>query len=151
MHLSWSDSAAGTRRGPVTTRPELGRSALRALALIRLVNGFLGLFLPGFLLRRVAPETSGTAAFYPFRMFGIRTVVLGADLLLLKGSALDRARVEAVLIHTTDTACAAVGGIRGDLPRKGAQMTVAISAVNAVLAVIAWRFSPRVDDASSIR
>ena len=43
-------------------------------------------------------------------MFGIRTVVLGLDLLTLTGPAQDRARTQAVLIHATDTAMAAFGG-----------------------------------------
>ena len=48
-------------------------------------------------------------------MFGIRTIVLGLDLLTLTGAAQDRARAQAVAVHATDTACAALGGLRGDL------------------------------------
>jgi len=76
-------------------------------------------------------------------MFGIRTVVLGLDLLTLTGAAQERARAQALVTHATDTACAALGGLRGDLPPKVARTTVAISAVNTVLAVVAHRASSK--------
>ncbi len=116
---------------------EVGSRAARTLAVIRLVNGALGLLVPGLLVRRTSANPHDTAPYYAFRMFGIRTVVLGADLLLLRGEAQRRARSEAVLIHASDTVCAAVGAIRGDLPARAGRLTVAISAVNTVLALLA--------------
>jgi uncharacterized protein YjeT (DUF2065 family) len=121
----------------MNVRPEVGTAALRALAVVRLVNGALGLLAPGVLVKRTAADPASTAPYYSFRMFGIRTLVLGADLLLLRGEAGRRARTEAVLIHAADTAAAVVGGLRGDLPPKAARVTVAVSAVNTVLAVVA--------------
>ena len=118
-----------------------GTSALRALAAIRIANGALGLLAPGFLVARTSADPHSTAPYYAFRMFGIRTIVLGIDLLRV-GESQGRARNEAVLIHATDTVCAAVGAIRGDVPRSAARTTVAISAVNTVLALVARRYAP---------
>jgi hypothetical protein len=115
----------------------VGTTALRALAVIRLVTGFLALVFPVLLVSRTSEDPSDTAPYYAFRMFGIRTVVLGADLLLLQGAALERATKEAVIIHSSDTVCAAIGGIRGDLSTRAARITVAISSVNTALAVLA--------------
>src|SRR5262249_56800177 len=61
-----------------------------ALASIRLVNGVLALLAPEVMLRRFeagqeadpgAGKDPGRVAVYPLRMFGIRTVVLGGQLL----------------------------------------------------------------------
>jgi hypothetical protein len=120
----------------------LGTTALRSLAAVRLVNGVLGLLAPGVLVARTSADPHSSAPYYAFRMFGIRTIVLGADLLLVSGDAQRRARDEAVLIHATDTVCAVVGGIRGDLPRPAARTTVAISALNTALALVARRYAP---------
>ncbi len=120
-----------------------GLGALRALAVIRLVNGGLGLLAPGVLVRRLgAPEGSETVAYYPFRMFGIRTLLIGGDLLLLAGPDLERAVKMAVVIHGSDTLSALTGGIRREVPRKTAVMTTAISAVNTALALVAVRQRP---------
>lgn len=120
----------------------LGTTAARALAAVRLVNGGLGLLAPGVLVARTSADPHSSAPYYAFRMFGIRTIVLGADLLLVSGKAQRRARTEAVLIHATDTVCAAVGGLRGDLPRPAARRAVAVSGVNTVLALLARRCTP---------
>ena len=118
-------------------------NALRALAIIRLVNGGLGLLAPNILVRRLgAPTGSATVAYYPFRMFGIRTVLLGCDLLILRGPDLERAVKMAVVIHASDTVSAATGGIRHEVPRKTAVMTTAVSAVNTGLALVALHGRP---------
>jgi uncharacterized protein YjeT (DUF2065 family) len=115
--------------------------ALRTLAVVRIVNGLLGLFYPSFLIRRLGgdPDVQSLAP-YPFRMFGIRTVLIGADLLLLRGEPLSRATRTAVAIHASDTACAAIAGIRREVPRRAAITTTTISAVNTALALVAWRY-----------
>jgi hypothetical protein len=77
-------------------------------------------------------------------MFGIRTVLLGSDLLLLRGEQLQRATRIAVAIHASDTACAAFAGLRRELPRRAAVATTTISAINTCLAVLAWK-SERAD------
>ncbi len=114
--------------------------ARRLLATIRLVNGTAGLLAPELLLRRLGADAdSGRSGVYPFRMFGIRTILIGADLITLRGEERRRAVRLAVVIHATDTIAAATAGVRGDLPRKAAVMTTLISAGNTVLAVISTR------------
>jgi hypothetical protein len=114
--------------------------ARKTLAGVRLVNGTLGLLAPTFLLKRLGadPDVDGSGV-YPFRMFGIRTVLLGADLLLLDGEDRRRAARMAVVIHASDTLSAACAGHRGHLPRRVAVLATAISATNTALAVIAMR------------
>src|SRR4051794_12877746 len=114
-----------------------GTTAVRALAAIRIVNGALGLLAPQVLVRRTSTDPATREPYYALRMFGVRTVVLGLDLLTLTGPAQERARTQAVIIHATDTASALLGGLRGDVPPRVARTTVAISAVNTVLAVVA--------------
>jgi hypothetical protein len=122
--------------GSMTTQSH-GTAAVRALAAIRLVNGTLGLLAPRVLVRRTSADPTTTEPYYAFRMFGVRTVVLGLDLLTLTGPAQERARTQAVIIHATDTAAALLGGLRGDVPPRVARTTVAISALNTALAVVA--------------
>jgi hypothetical protein len=125
-------------------------NALRALAIIRLVNGGLGLLAPNILVRRLgAPAGGDTVANYPFRMFGIRTLFLGWDLLILRGPDLERAVKMAVIIHASDTVSAAKGGIRHEVPRKTAVMTTAVSAVNTGLALVALRGRPWLEEERS--
>jgi hypothetical protein len=118
--------------------------ARKSLALIRIVNGVAGLLAPELLLRRLGVNTTtDRAGTYPFRMFGIRTILIGLDLLLLRGDELRRAEKLAVLIHATDTVSAAVTAARGDLPRKQGLVATGISAVNTGLAVVAWKGGQR--------
>jgi hypothetical protein len=121
----------------MTDQAARGTAAVRALAAIRIVNGTLGLLAPHVLVRRTSSDPTTTEPYYAFRMFGVRTVVLGIDLLTLTGPAQERARTQAVIIHATDTASALLGGLRGDVPPRVARATVAISAVNTALAVVA--------------
>lgn len=120
----------------------LGTAALRTLAAIRLFNGTVALVAPGVIVRRTSSHPRTTEPYYALRMFGIRTVVLGADLLLLTGDGQARARDQAVLIHAVDTLSAVVGGLRGDQPVSIARMTIGISAVNTALAVVGRRWAP---------
>jgi len=76
-------------------------------------------------------------------MFGIRTVVLGPDLLVLRGPALHLARTEAVIIHCTDTACADIGRPGCDLAPRAPRLAIAISALNAPLAAVARFCAPK--------
>ena len=119
---------------------EKARTARQVLAAVRIVNGALGLFAPRFLLRRLAvdPERDRSGV-YPFRMFGVRTIVLGAELLLVDGEERRRATRLAVLIHATDTLSAITAGIRGDLPRRAAVTATLVSAGNTVLAILSTR------------
>ena len=72
--------------------------ARTVLAGVRIANGALALLTPHVLLRRLGVDTGpGRAGVYPFRMFGIRTVLIGADLLTLRGDELRRATKLAVV------------------------------------------------------
>ena len=112
--------------------------ARTALGLIRLVNGGLALLAPTLLLRqlRVDPQAEA-AAKYPFRLFGIRTVLIAGDLLLNRGQARADALRVAPIIHVSDTISAALAGIRGDLPRRAAITATVISGVNVALSFAA--------------
>jgi hypothetical protein len=109
-----------------------------ALATIRLVNGTLALLAPNMLLRRLgADPAANKVAIYPMRMFGIRTIVLGVQLLIDTPSP--EAELFGVVIHATDAATAITAGVRRQLPPRVAAMTSTISLVNTALAVvIAW-------------
>src|SRR5687768_13078037 len=90
----------------MSTIRDVATACRYALGGIRLFNGALGLLAPGEIIRRFGdprPE-SNPAALYGLRLFGIRTVLLGADLFLLRGAELDRALRSAVGIHASDTA-----------------------------------------------
>jgi len=117
-----------------------GARARQTLAVVRIVNGGLALFAPTFLLHRLGTDTDQDASgIYPFRMFGIRTVLIGADLLLLTGEDQRRATRHAVLIHASDTVSSATCLMNGYLPKRAGVMTTAISAGNTVLALLAAR------------
>jgi hypothetical protein len=109
-----------------------------ALATIRLVNGTLALVAPNALLRRLGADPNvNKVAIYPMRMFGIRTIVLGVQLLIDAPSP--EADRFGVVIHATDAATAITAGVRRELPPRVAAMTSMISLINTGLAVvIAW-------------
>ena len=75
-----------------------GTAARYALGGIRVLNGTLGLLAPAVIIRRFGDRNpqANPAAFYGVRLFGVRTIVLGADLLLLRGRELDGALRSAV-------------------------------------------------------
>ncbi|MFI9810050.1 hypothetical protein ACIHEJ_38110 [Streptomyces sp. NPDC052301] len=109
------------------------------LAGIRLLNGAAGLLAPELLIRRFDPDRDppSPAAVYAFRLFGIRTVLLGLALLTHSGERLREDLREAVLIHGSDTATAATVGLQGHAPPRTAVLTTLISAVNTALSVSA--------------
>lgn len=118
---------------------KLGDVTRTALACVRIFNGALGLFAAGRMAKSLGGELGDDKRFvYPARMFGIRTLVLGVDLLTLKPGDASARRVlrQAVLIHATDTAAALYAAKRGELPAKAAKLTTIISAVNTGLAVV---------------
>jgi hypothetical protein len=119
--------------------PSLADSARVTLAGIRIFNGATALFAPQALARRLDVEDAAGPMGYPFRMFGIRTILIGADL-LSKDPAVRRHAVRAaVLIHASDTISAYTTGATGGLPRRSAKAATAISAVNVLLALLANR------------
>ena len=120
-------------------------TARYALAAIRLVNGGAALFTPEQLAKRLGadPKANG-AVVYALRMFGVRTVVIGTELLVLRGEALDRSLRKGILIHASDTVAAAAAGAKGYLPPRTAALTTLISTVNTGLAIAArGRRNPR--------
>ena len=120
-----------------------------ALATIRLVNGALALLAPELMLRRLeagqeanpgAGPDPGRVAVYPLRMFGIRTVVLGIQLLAggsvrQSGSLRQQGKV-GVVIHAADAASAIIAGLRRQLPARVAVVAAGISVTNTALAWI---------------
>lgn len=115
-----------------------GDYARIALASIRLFNGAAALFVPATLARRlgVDPETN-RAALYVLRLFGVRTVLIGAQLLLRDEGVRSHSLRVAPVIHAVDAAAALIAGDRGHLPRRVSTTAALISTVNTVLAVVA--------------
>jgi hypothetical protein len=121
-----------------------GPKARYALAVIRIVNGAIALVAPSIIIKRFG-ETPGesAAAIYGLRLFGVRTVLIGADLVTQRGQPLLHTMTQAVVIHASDTLTAAGLGISGRLrPRMAIPLTL-ISGVNTVLATISWLVSKR--------
>ena len=106
------------------------------LAGIRLFNGAAALFAPTLLARRFG-DNPNSAVIYVLRLFGVRTIIVGIELLVpdeeLRASALRYA----IPIHASDTLSAALAGIQGQLPARVSIMLTAISGVNTALAILA--------------
>ena len=114
--------------------------ASKLLALIRLFNGSSALLIPEAMLKRLGGDPSYDAtAVYPLRMFGVRTVLLGTELLILRGEERRRAARRGIVIHGSDVLAAATAGLRGQMPARVAMATVAISSVNTYLALAGSR------------
>lgn len=108
------------------------------LAGVRMFNGAGALVAPEAFARRMgaAPGAEGPSV-HPWRMFGIRTVLVALDLLSKDPAVRRHALRVALLIHLSDTISAARAGAAGQVPRKSAIVTTSISAGNVVLAAIA--------------
>ncbi|MFI1970578.1 hypothetical protein [Streptomyces cinnamoneus] len=116
--------------------------ARQSLAVIRLVNGVTALLAPRVMARRLGADATQPALVYALRMFGVRTVVLGAELLFLKDEReLERALRVGTFIHASDAVSAACAGREGTLPRGMATAATAISTVNVALTLLAQRGS----------
>jgi hypothetical protein len=120
-------------------RLTLTDSARIALACIRIFNGGSGLITPKRLAHRLDVDEAAGPMSYPFRMFGIRTILIGLDLLSADPAVRRHALRAAAVIHASDTVSAAVTGLSGGLPRRSAVLTTAISATNTALALVASR------------
>ena len=114
----------------------IGNAARVALAGIRLCNGLWALLFPRHLGRTIGLSPDDRAVIYPLRMFGIRTVLLGVDLLTVTEDRRERALREGVVIHLSDAASAAAAGVRGDLRPRSAIVATTISTVNTCLALV---------------
>lgn len=107
------------------------------LGAVRLTTGTLGLFAPEVLAKRFGDRAKDNAAVnYAFRLFGVRTIILGAELFLLKGEGLDRAVRLAPIIHGSDTIAALIASRQGQVSKASGLSLVAISATNTVLALL---------------
>jgi hypothetical protein len=120
----------------VTTR--VRGSARYVLAAIRFVNGALALVAPGTLARRLDVDVAKSPGILYFqRMFGIRTVLIALDLVRGDADDIGRAIRAGRIIHASDAAGAALAGASGNLGRRAAVMTTAISLGNLALAWLA--------------
>jgi hypothetical protein len=70
---------------------------------------------------------------------GVRTVIIGTELLARDPELREKAVRIALPIHATDTVSAALGGLRGDVPKRTSIMLTLISGTNTVLALLARR------------
>ena len=104
------------------------------LAAIRVFNGAAALFAPKFLLRNlgVDPDTN-SAALYALRMFGVRTIIIGVQLVLPEGPVRTQALRTAPIIHASDVVAATLAG----MPARGARRAAIISIANTLLALAA--------------
>lgn len=111
-----------------------------SLAAIRIVNGLLAFVAPSLIIKRFGEDPDkDAAAIYGLRLFGVRTVLIGADLISQRGEPLEHSLKQAVLIHASDTlTAAALGTSKRIRPQLAVPLTL-ISALNTALAVTAWR------------
>jgi hypothetical protein len=110
------------------------------LGVIRLVNGAAALLAPASSARRLGVDPAANPApIYPLRMFGIRTIVLGLELLLGNSDTRRKSLRVGVAIHASDTLSAATAGIRGQLPPTTAVTLTCVSTLNTTLAVLGTR------------
>jgi hypothetical protein len=124
-----------------TRRADVAR---RTLAAVRIFNGTVALVAPSLLVRRLGAEPEASpAATYAFRLFGIRTVLIGADLLSGEVATRDLAVRRAPFIHATDTVTAAALAYQRRLPRRAAVLITSMSAMNVALALAAKRRAGR--------
>ena len=106
------------------------------LAGIRLFNGAAALFAPALLARQFR-DNPNSAVIYVLRLFGVRTIIVGIELLVPDEGVRASALRYAIPIHASDTLSAALAGIQGQLPPHVSIMLTAISGVNTVLAIVA--------------
>jgi hypothetical protein len=113
-------------------------SARILLAGVRLFNGSMALFAPTLLTQRLGGDTkSNLAAIYVLRLFGIRTIVVGIELLVPDEEVQTKALRYAIPIHASDTLSAALAGIQKQIPMRASIMLTVISGINTVLAILA--------------
>ena len=141
MNLHLRSSARPARGGLLS--PDRARVLLAG---IRIINGAGTTFVPVQFAKRLGVDATKTPeVVYPLRVFGIRTLLLGADLLMRRGSGLEFSLRISPYVHAADATAAALAGAQGHLPRKSAATATAISLVNLGLALRALR---GVDDLS---
>jgi hypothetical protein len=108
------------------------------LAGIRVFNGAAALFAPTWAVRQLGGDpNSNPTAIYVLRLFGVRTIVVGIELLVPNEELRASALRYAIPIHASDTFSAALAGIQGQLPSRASIMLTVISGINTTLAILA--------------
>jgi uncharacterized protein YjeT (DUF2065 family) len=109
-----------------------------ALGVIRLTNGLVALLAPGLLAERLGRAGErNSAAQYLLRMFGIRTVFLGLDLLVRGEDRRSEALRRAPIIHASDVLAVVMAGAARQIPVRAAAAGFGISCLNLWLAFAA--------------
>ena len=123
----------------------VGTGARYALGIVRIVNGAIGLAAPAVIMRRFGEDSpaGNPAATYGLRLFGVRTVIIGLDLLRAPGPELDHALRAALMIHASDTATVLALRRSKQLSPELARPLALISGSNTVLALTAYLASRR--------
>jgi hypothetical protein len=118
----------------------IGTTARYALGGVRIIAGTTGLLAPAMIISRFGDgnPAANPAAIYGLRLFGIRTVFIGVDLIRLRGRYLDRALRAAPIIHASDTATVLALQRNKQLSPERARPLLLISGLNTVLAVTAY-------------
>jgi hypothetical protein len=118
----------------------IGTTARYALGGVRIIAGTTGLLAPAMIISRFGDgnPAANPAAIYGLRLFGIRTVLIGVDLIRLHGRDLDRALRAAPIIHASDTATVLALQRNKQLSPERARPLLLISGLNTVLAVTAY-------------
>jgi hypothetical protein len=118
----------------------IGTAARYALGGVRIIAGTTGLLAPAMIISRFGDgnPAANPAAIYGLRLFGIRTVFIGLDLIRLHGRDLDRALRAAPIIHASDTATVLALQRNKQLSPERARPLLLISGLNTVLAVTAY-------------
>lgn len=107
------------------------------LGTVRIINGAAALVVPIQFARAAGFDPQANPqAIYWMRMFGVRTVVMGAQLLLLKDEELEAVLRPAAFIHASDVIAAALECRAGRLPPNVARKAMLISSVNVALALL---------------
>jgi hypothetical protein len=133
----------------MTSRADLPRVLLAG---VRLTMGTAGLLAPGLVIRRLDIDPAAQPGMrYPLRMFGIRTVLIGAVLRAENGRRRQHAERVAPVVHGSDTVSAFLAWRRGDLPRRAGAMATAISAVNLALSLVDLAAQPHHPTTSRLR
>jgi len=113
--------------------------AWKALAAIMITNGTLAVVAPRWLAGRLGVRAElQPAMLYALRMFGIRTVLVAADL-CLEPRRRRRALKEGILMHSTDAAAALVAVSLGQLPFRAGVLAGGISVANTLLCLVGSR------------
>ena len=128
------------RRRDEAGRSRLGNAARVTLAAIRMFNGAVALAAPAVAAKRIGMAPDATEpSHYPWRLMGVRTLIIGAELLSRDPGRREKAVRIALPIHAIDTISAAKTLVRGELPKRNAILLTVVSGTNTVLSLLARR------------